>query len=146
MGGGLLRDAGLSFRYLMQFDSIVPDPGIERVEEIREIVAIVESGEGLSEADKAEIARLREEFGANWCHRCDYCQPCSQGIPISGALTAKSAFSRYSLEGARGMTDDSIALARNCTECGDCLPRCPYQLDIPTLIKESIAFYDSVVK
>jgi predicted aldo/keto reductase-like oxidoreductase len=34
--------------------------------------------------------------------------------------------------------------ARNCTECGDCLPRCPYQLPIPELIKKNLAWYDSL--
>jgi predicted aldo/keto reductase-like oxidoreductase len=35
---------------------------------------------------------------------------------------------------------------RNCTECGDCLPRCPYQLPIPELIKKNLAWYDSLKK
>jgi len=32
--------------------------------------------------------------------------------------------------------------ARNCSECGECLKRCPFQLPIPDLIKENIAWYD----
>ncbi|MCL2010447.1 MAG: aldo/keto reductase, partial [Synergistaceae bacterium] len=51
MGGGLLDDAGLSFRHLMQYDGIVPDPGIETIEEIREIAGIVEKAAPLSEQD-----------------------------------------------------------------------------------------------
>lgn len=27
--------------------------------------------------------------------------------------------------------------ANRCNDCGDCLPRCPEQLDIPTLLKQT---------
>lgn len=36
LGGGLLEDAALAFRYLAQFSGIVADPGIEKAEEMEE--------------------------------------------------------------------------------------------------------------
>ena len=144
MGGGLLSNAGPAFRYLLQFEGIVPDPGIETVEEIREIAAIAEASGSLTEADEAEIARLREEFGGVWCHRCEYCQPCPEGIPISSVLLAKSTYKRFNKDVAFHMSGKNVEVARNCTECGSCLPRCPYHLDIPTLLKESVAFIDAL--
>lgn len=144
MGGGLLDQAGPAFRFLMQIEGIVPDPGIERIEELREIVAIVEAGEGLTDSDEAEMARVREELGSTWCHRCDYCQPCPQGIRISSVLPTRSTFKRFNAAVAHAMTDEAIEQARGCTECGSCLPRCPYGLDIPKLLKENIAFFDTL--
>ena len=144
MGGGLLSNAGLSFRYLGQFDSIVPDPGIEKPEEIREIVKVVEKNEKLSPEDIKEIERLKTEFGPSWCHRCDYCQPCPQGIPISLALNIQSALKRMPLEGARPLFGAAIEKARTCLECGACVTRCPYHLEIPSLLKERISFWESV--
>ena len=41
---------------------------------------------------------------------------------------------------------ESIAKAKNCSECGECLDRCPYQLPIPDLIKENIAWVDDYLK
>jgi len=146
MGGGRIDKAEPAFHYLMQYDNIVPDPGIESLEQIREIVAIVEAGERLNEADEAYIVKLRAETGATWCHRCDYCQPCSQGILISSALIVESTFGRFNSQGAHWLVDGAVAAARSCTQCGDCLPRCPYHLDIPTLLKENIAVYDRIVK
>ena len=144
MGGGLLYNARLSFRYLLQFADIIPDPGIERIEELREIVSIVEEGLPLTEADKAEIESLRKELGDTWCHRCDYCQPCPQGIPINTVLTVKSYLKRFTLHAARGWADDAIKMAHNCTECRTCVQRCPYDLEIPTLLKENIAHWETV--
>jgi predicted aldo/keto reductase-like oxidoreductase len=144
MGGGLLDNAGLAFRFLGQYDSIVADPGIEKIEEIREIIGIVEKNTALSNEDKKEIERQRLEFGPSWCHRCDYCQPCPQGISISAALCIKSAFKRMPPERARAFVGPPLEKARTCLECGDCVKRCPYDLDIPALLKEKIAFWDSL--
>ena len=146
MGGGLLDNAGLSFRYLGQYDSIVPDPGIEKMEEIREIIGIVEKNETLSPEDTMEIEKQRVEFGPSWCHRCDYCQPCPQDIGISSALNAKSFHKRLTLERARQFVEPAIEKARTCLECNTCVTRCPYHLEIPSLLKEAIRFWDSLPK
>jgi len=146
MGGGLLDNAELAFRYLLQYENIVPDPGIEKAEEIREIVGIVEKAEPLSEVDKKEIEKLRASFGPSWCHRCDYCQPCPQDIPISTVLTAKSFMKRFNQEGARSMIGWGIEKARTCVACGTCMTRCPYRLEIPNLLKQTLEYWDSCMK
>jgi len=143
MGGGLLGDAGLSFRFLGAYN-IVPDPGIEKIEEIREIIGIVEKNEAFSAEDKKEVERLKAEFGASWCHRCDYCLPCPQGITISMALNVKSIFKRMTVDRARSFAGPPIEKARTCIECGDCVKRCPYDLDIPSLLKERIKEWESL--
>ncbi len=38
---GQIKDANLAIKFLLQFDNIVPDPGIETIEELEEIVDIV---------------------------------------------------------------------------------------------------------
>jgi predicted aldo/keto reductase-like oxidoreductase len=35
-----------------------------------------------------------------------------------------------------------VEKARNCTECGECMPRCPYGLPIPDLIRENLSWLD----
>ena len=142
MGGGILDSAALSFRYLLQFDSIVPDPGIQSLEEIREIAGIVERKEALTAEDAQEIERLREEFGPSWCHRCEYCQPCSQGIPISSILIYKSQLKRFSPAQAKAGISSVMEKAKDCIECRECVSRCPYHLQIPDLLKEYIADWE----
>ena len=81
--GGMLDNARLAFKYLLQFDQVVADPGIEKMEEITEIVALVESGDlALTPLEQAEIDRARAELGTRFCHQCGYYLPCPQEIQI----------------------------------------------------------------
>ncbi|MDR1136765.1 MAG: 4Fe-4S dicluster domain-containing protein, partial [Synergistaceae bacterium] len=87
----------------------------------------------------------RTEFGSSWCHRCDYCQPCPQGIAISSILPIKSMIKRFTPERAAAMVGPAVEKARTCLECGACTTRCPYHLEIPQLLKERVAYWDSRV-
>lgn len=145
-GGGLLEDASLCFRYLMNIDGIVPDPGIEKIAEIDEIVALYEDRRKLNAEEEERIESLRKELGATWCHRCEYCQPCPQGIKISSILSAKSAIKRMTMTRAKSMLADRMKEAEGCTECRECVGRCPYDLEIPELLKQRRASWDQYVE
>jgi len=144
-GGGLLNDAKLSIRYLSQFDNIVPDPGIEKLSEMEEIVSIVESGEGFSAADALAVEKAKAELGSSWCHRCDYCRPCRQNIHISGVLTIESMIKRMLPPRVIAMSGQNMDAARECIGCRDCVERCPYDLDIPELIKDKLEIWDRYI-
>jgi predicted aldo/keto reductase-like oxidoreductase len=143
-GGGLLKDARLSIKYLFQpqFEGIVPDPGIEKLAEMEEIAGIVNSGEKFTEADAAEIEKIREEFKGSWCHCCDYCQPCPQKINLSTVLNVERFIIRMPYAKVCAMAAQPMELSRGCTGCRACAGRCPYGLDIPGLIKEKLVVWD----
>ena len=145
MGGGLLDNAGMVFRFFNSFDSVIPIPGIEKIEEIHEIIKIVEKNETLNDADKKEIEKQKQEYNKTWCHRCDYCLPCPQNINIQMALWSDNAFKRMPKERAVSMFGPIIEKAKTCTECRACAKRCPYNLEIPELLKEKIKYMDSVL-
>ena len=144
-GGGMLSDANLSIKYLSQFDSIVPDPGVKSLSEIEEIVRIVELGEEFTAGDAVAIEKIKTEFGSSWCHRCDYCKPCPQKIDISVVLTIESAFKRMPVQRIISYAGKAMETARTCVGCGECKGRCPYNLDIPTLLTEKLAFWDKAM-
>jgi len=147
LGGGLLSDANLCIKYLLQFDSVVPDPGIEKVEEIEEIAAIVAGPWGLAPQERREIGRIRAEVGTRFCRRCDYCQPCQQGVHISTVMTLRSVWKRLPAERmVTGWIAEGMESARNCIECGECEEKCPYHLPIREMIVENIKFYEDVLR
>jgi predicted aldo/keto reductase-like oxidoreductase len=142
--GGRVRNANLTIKYLLQFDDVVPDPGIETVEELEEIVDIVNSDSWeLSEAEHREIHTIREELGTQFCRQCQYCMPCPQGVNIWMMMIVKVMHILWPMENFLRM-EKTIDSGRQCTQCGECEPKCPYQLPIRDMIQEHIAYFESV--
>jgi predicted aldo/keto reductase-like oxidoreductase len=144
--GGVIEDAGLALRYVLSTPDIVPIPGSETVEKVRENWKVYAEGRSLSEADQDRIREVRQQFDRQFCRRCDYCQPCSQGINIQLMMGIKSVIRRFGNPDEVAWVKGLAEKARDCTECGECLPRCPYQLPIPELIKKNLEWYDGLIK
>lgn len=143
LGGGLLSNASLCIRYLLQYDDVVPDPGIERVAEIEEIVSIVNGSWVLSADDWQQIERIRAEVGQRFCRRCGYCEPCPEGVRISTMMTLESLGRRLPPERlASGWAAQAVASAEGCIECGECEEKCPYSLPIRAMMAENLALYE----
>lgn len=142
--GGVVEDAGLALRYVLATEGIVPIPGSETIERARENWRICAQGAPLSEKDKARIEAIRKKYDRQFCRRCDYCQPCTEGINIQFILSIESVIKRVGAQfrEAEWMTN-LVEKARDCSECGECLRRCPYALPIPDLIKENLSLYDA---
>ena len=92
LAGGMVDNVTIAFKYLFQFPDVLPIPGIEKIPEIEEIVKVLEGSWQMTEVEQQEMKRLKEELGPRFCHRCDYCQPCAQEIPISMVMAARSLF------------------------------------------------------
>jgi len=145
LAGGLLDNVTIAFKYLFQFPDIVPIPGIEKIEEIEEIVQVLAGSWEMTEAEKREMAQLREELGTRFCRRCEYCQPCTEGIPISMVMNARSFYKRLPVErffSGMGIAQ-SIEKAANCIECGECEERCPYNLPIRDMLAEQVEWFEA---
>lgn len=146
LGGGLLEDARLCFRYLLQFPAVVPDPGVETLSQLREILGLMESRVPLTQAETSQMEEYRTRLGKEWCHRCDYCQPCPKHISISTILTAKSFAMRMPMEKVRSFVEEAFRAAEGCSECRECVEKCPYHLEVPALLKRQRGLWDGYLK
>jgi predicted aldo/keto reductase-like oxidoreductase len=146
MGGGMLQDANLAFKWLLQFDTVLPDPGIERIEEIEQIIDIVNGPWELTPQDWQALEAIREEVGTRFCRRCQYCMPCPQGVRVSTLMIMLSLVKRLPTETLRGSwIAEAVQGADACIECGECEEKCPYHLPIREMIAENIALYERTV-
>ena len=85
MAGGALEDARLALRFIRQNENVsVVIPGMYDVREIDQNLEAMEDVSPLTEAEKAKLDAIRKELGTQFCRRCNYCQPCTAGISISG--------------------------------------------------------------
>ena len=143
--GGLLDRAALSIKYLLQFEGLVPDPGIEKVAEIEEIAAIIEGDWAMTAQEQRDLSAIRAEVGTRFCRRCQYCLPCPQGVQIPTVLNVRSFYRRFPRERfLGGGIARAVDGARECVQCGECEQKCPYELPIIDMLAEHVAFYDSV--
>jgi len=144
LAGGMIDNATIAIKYLLQFPDVVPIPGIERVPEIEEIMGVVEGTWAMTPAEQSEMQRITQESGNQFCRRCDYCQPCTAEIPISTVMAFPSMARRMPRERLfSGFIADSMEKAANCTECGNCEERCPYHLPIMEMIAKHVEWYET---
>ena len=144
LAGGMIANANIAFKYLFQFPDVALIAGIERVNEIEEIVRIVEEAPAMTAADQEEMEHIKQEVGSKFCRRCDYCQPCAEGIPISDIMSYPNLAKRLpAVRLFTGKFAESFAKAANCTECGECEERCPYQLPIREMLKEHLKMHEA---
>jgi predicted aldo/keto reductase-like oxidoreductase len=143
--GGVIEEAGPALRFVLSTPDIVPIPGSETLEKAEKNWKIFTKSHSLTKKDKEYIEILRKEMNQQFCRRCDYCQPCSEKISIQHILGLRTVVKRFGpVAQELDWFQALVEKARNCSECGDCLPRCPYQLPIPDLIKKNLAWYDSI--
>ncbi|MBN1152669.1 MAG: aldo/keto reductase [Dehalococcoidia bacterium] len=140
--GGMIDNATLAIKFLLQFPKVVPIPGFERIAEAEQVMRIVESATALTAEERAEIERIRKEAGNRFCRRCDYCQPCTSGIPISNVMSFPTMVKRMpGHHVVTGWVAEMMEKVASCVDCGKCEERCPYHLPIREMISENLANY-----
>ena len=137
LAGGALEDAALAMRFIAQNPDVsVVIPGMCDVREVRQNIDAFEDTAPLTEGELARIETIRKELGTQFCRRCNYCQPCTAGISMSGIFVLEGYLNRYGLgDWARQRYAAMAKKAGDCVGCGVCETRCPYQLPIRDMLK-----------
>lgn len=145
MGGGLIKNSKASYAFLNQFDNVLPIWGIQKLEELDEFLSYDENTV-LDDVLKADIEKDKEELGDNFCRGCGYCMPCSEEINISLCARMSLWIRRFPTEpNLDERTQEIMRKTLDCTECYSCVDKCPYELDIPKLLKENYEDYQNVL-
>ncbi len=139
LAGGAIDDATLALRFILQNPDIsVVIPGMAGEAELTQNIAAVNDATPLTQEELAKIDTIRNSLGTAFCRRCNYCAPCTVGIPISGIFLMEGYLSRYGLEEwARARYSGFAKTASDCIDCGVCETRCPYNLPIREMLKRA---------
>jgi uncharacterized protein len=140
--GGLVDNAGVAFKFLRQYPDVIPLPGWDSVARVDEVVDLYQAENVVAPDDLAAMERYRAELGERFCHRCEYCMPCAQGVMITPAMLYGIVAHRMGPAKAAGFSEKFMETVRDCIECGECVERCPYNLPIPELLREYLSLYD----
>ncbi|GJL77203.1 MAG: oxidoreductase [Nitrospinaceae bacterium] len=124
--------------------------GMHQPEHFSQNLAILNDETYFSSADETKKTEMDSFLSstADRCTLCDQCLPCPEDIHIPEILRFRNLLRAYDmvdygkfrynmLEGKGHWFPGNFAF--KCTECGDCLPRCPENLNIPKLLMETHA-------
>lgn len=139
--GGAITDASLAFKFLRSHPYVLPIPGCDSVESVDQVSSFYESPNTVSEEDRRAMESIADTLGKEFCRRCEYCQPCPHGVSITLGMTYQLLASRMSPRVACGYVTKALETIPRCVECGACLPKCPYNLPIPDMLKKHYALF-----
>lgn len=146
LSGGLLTNSKACMAFMTQFDNVLPIWGIQRMEELDQWLSFFKEEAVMDEACRSEIEKDRKELLGDFCRSCGYCMPCTVGIKINNCARM-SQLIRRSPSAAYLAPDWQAEMEKidECIDCGICMTRCPYELNIPQLLKKNLADYREII-
>ncbi|HTL90295.1 MAG TPA: aldo/keto reductase [Leptolyngbya sp.] len=135
----------LNYRFLLSDRRITTlSLGAAKPEEL----GVTDSTGDLSDEEVRAFDRLkaRSAIEPNQCSQCYACLPCPESIHIPEVLRLRNLATAYDMTSFGEYRYRMFENAghwfpgnkgNRCTDCGDCLPRCPEALDIPKLLREA---------
>jgi len=139
LAGGAITPVDAALKWLLDHPVSTVIPGMVTVEQVVENAAVGSSEAAITEEEKAELDGLAQSLDSKFCRRCNYCHSaCPLNIRIGVILEFYG----------KAKNPDNFPLSQrwyrgfevngsDCTECGACLPECPYNLPIPDMLKEA---------
>ena len=141
--------------------------GMSNMQQVKENVQSADNSgiNALTDVEVKIIENLQKAFD-NYhyipCTSCGYCMPCPNGVSIKSVLYIlnevaywgelgkprirffydRMASSQEELDQKIKDGDEADGSALLCIECGECLDKCPQQIDIPKHMKEVVAIFD----
>jgi predicted aldo/keto reductase-like oxidoreductase len=142
LAGGRIKDnVSIAFKYHYQFPDIITVLGVDRAAEMEEALQVYRNRE-MSPAEREEMRLLKEKLSPRFCRHCDYCQPCTQGLPIAMLMDYEAMINALVPERLyTGPLAEAFAKAEDCDRCGKCEERCPYHMPVVEIITGYTAQY-----
>ena len=146
IAGGLITNSAAAYAFFLKLSNAVPIWGVQRESELDEFLSYQDVPPVLDDDAKREIERDKLELSDDFCRGCGYCLPCSAKIyiPLAARMSVLMKRAHESLYLSEKAID-SMKRVGDCTNCGHCKQHCPYGLDAPRLMRDSVSDYMKLI-
>ena len=145
LAGGLLNNAEACMAFMQQFEAL-PIWGIQRETELKQWLSFFDREAVMTDALRDLIDRDRTSLAGEFCRGCGYCAPCTVGITINQCARMSQMVRRApSQVWLNDHWQAEMAKIDDCVDCGLCMTRCPYGLEIPALLRKNLADYRGIL-
>ena len=145
LAGGLITRSDVAYAFLAQYP-VEPIWGIQRQEELDEWLSYLDHTPFMTPELQEQIDLDRAQLQGDFCRSCGYCMPCPQGIAINQAARMGPLLRRMPSDGwLTPKWQADMEKITTCTECRACATKCPYELDIPALLRANLDDYRKVL-
>lgn len=103
-------------------------PGCADLEQLDDALAWLQTGD--EEKNVTALLPAFERFGTGECVHCNHCLPCPSEIDIGQTLRMMQQAQKKMTPALRAEYSAMAASAADCIECGDCVERCPFGVDV----------------
>lgn len=146
LAGGLITNSRAAMAFAGQFDGAVPIWGIQRESELDEWLSYMDETPQMDDEIRAFIDGERKELMGDFCRGCGYCMPCTVGIQINQCNRMSLMLRRApSASWLSEYWQKEMEKIEDCIGCGMCLSKCPYELEIPSLLRKNLEDYREVL-
>lgn len=145
LSGGLLTNSEACMAFMSEYDAL-PIWGIQKESELDEWLSFFDKPATMTEEIARFIEQDRNSLLGDFCRGCGYCMPCAANIQINQCARMSQLIRRSPSEGFLGdFWQGEMAKIEKCIDCGMCKTRCPYELNIPVLLRKNYEDYKSIL-
>ena len=145
LSGGLLTNSDACMAFMSQYN-VLPIWGVQKMSELEEWLRFFEKEPEMTDEIRDFIENDRKELLGDFCRGCGYCAPCTVGIVINQCARMSQMIRRSTSAAWLSETwQAEMKKIEDCVDCGICKTRCPYELDIPTLLRKNYEDYKGIV-
>jgi len=115
-------------------------PGCASVEQLEASLEYFKATE--AQKDYAPLLPDFEVFETGQCVYCNHCLPCPSEIDIGLATRLMKKAEQELTPELQKQYDEMSAKASDCIQCGDCMERCPFAVDVIANMEQAVAAFE----